>query len=167
MNKISLVASREYLKVVRKPTFWLATLFFPVFLIVVSLISGLSAQEAEKTIKAEAEASKLIYIVDPSGIIGQQYRHDPFTVISEAEPGIVEVKAGTADAVFVYPADILTGRRIEVYAKSKGLLSDTGYPTLATNILKQSILNGLGDPQKIDAYSAGYQTSSTMYKNAN
>jgi hydrogenase maturation protease len=29
MKKIPLVAKREYLQVIRKPTFWIATLFFP------------------------------------------------------------------------------------------------------------------------------------------
>ncbi len=165
MNKIRLVASREYLKVVRKPTFWIATLFFPVFMIVVSMISGYSAVEAEKKIEKETAASQLIYIVDPSGVIDQQYTQSPFEKITDTDLGIADVKSGKADAAFVYPADILTNRHIEVYAKSKGLLSDTGYPTLATNILKQSILNGLGDQQRIDAYSAMYDTKSTVYKN--
>jgi ABC-type Na+ efflux pump permease subunit len=164
MNKITLVGKREYLKIVRKPSFWLATLFFPVFLIVVTVISGESGKQTERKIREETAASKLIYISDPASLIAEQFKTEPFVFTDDVEQSIGEVKTGAADAVFIYPTDVLDSRQIQVYAKSKGLLKDTGYNAMATNLLKQSILSEIGDQRKIEAYTAGYQVEAKVYK---
>ncbi len=165
MPKILLIAKREYLKIVRKKVFWLATLALPTFIIAVSIISNLSAEQSVKQIQKQASASKLILISDPSGQINPSYIAGPLQLTGYLERARQQVIDGSADALFVYPSDVLATHKIDVYAKSKGLLNDTGYSTLATDLLKTSILSSIGDAQKIAAYSANFNINLQTYKN--
>ena len=54
VHTIRLIAAREYLKVVRKKSFWLMVLLLPTFYIAISVISGTTNQSVEKKIAEQA-----------------------------------------------------------------------------------------------------------------
>ena len=53
MNKVAIVAKREYLKNIKKKSFWVATLMFPLIFVASIFISTLSAKTSEDKIKKE------------------------------------------------------------------------------------------------------------------
>ncbi|MBU1110290.1 ABC transporter permease [Patescibacteria group bacterium] len=165
-NTILLVAKREYIKTVRKPSFWIATLAFPILILIVSFVSGYSAQRVEEKIKQEAKEAKLILIVDKSRIIDMQILLPPFEQIEldKLEFGIDRVKTNEADALFVFPEDIQQSQVISIYAQDDGLINRGKYNDTARQLLKQSLLLGLEDANKINLFNQELKIQSTHFK---
>lgn len=165
MNKSLIVAKREYTKVIRKPSFWISTLFFPIFIIAISFISGYSSMQLEEKLKTEAENANKVLIVDNSGYIKDEIYSSKFQKALNIGKGIEDVKNNQADALIVYPADIANDNNIQIYSQDKGLLFNETYNSIATDLLKQSILSNLNDAEKIKAYNSTFNFNVTTYKN--
>ncbi len=163
-SKILLVAGREYLKVIRKPSFWIATLFFPIFFIIISLISGYSAQKFENKLKNDAKNAKAIFVLDESGIIPASQVQAPFKLTTNFDEALGLVKTEQADALLFYPKDLASAGKIMVFAQDKGIFLSTRFNEIAQNLVKQSILQGLGDQTKIKAFNTAYQVDVKSYK---
>ena len=63
------VLNRSYLKLVKSKAFWATTLLMPVFIGVVSIVSGISGQTMEDKIKEQANNAKAIYVLDENNYI--------------------------------------------------------------------------------------------------
>lgn len=163
-NKIWLVAIREFVKIVRKKSFWLATLALPAFLIVVIFISGTSSSSVEENIEKAAKAADEILIVDPSVVIDPQLYAKPFIKSNNFEESLGKVKSGTADALFFYPTDIRESSKIQVYTKDIGLLSRGRFDNVASDLIKQSILLKVGDKEKIALFNTNFKLETTNFK---
>jgi ABC-2 type transport system permease protein len=142
MNKILIVAKREYFKVIKKRTFWLTTLLFPVFIVIVSLISGLSAQAADDLGKKLREEENDIVIVDDSGLINQEIYKDFYQFEEDKDIELQRVETAEIDALLYFPSD-LTNNKLEIYIQDKGLFANTRFDTEGQELLKQSILLNL------------------------
>lgn len=164
MNKILLVAKREYVRTVRKPSFWIATLAFPALILIVGFISGYSAQRMEKKMEQEAKEAKLILVADQSQLINQQVFQLPFEQIDDLDAGISRVKNNEADALFVFPEDIQQSLTISIYAQDDGLINRGKYNDLARQLIKQSLLLGLKDADRITLFNQELKIQSTHYK---
>lgn len=165
MNKLLIIAKREYLQVIRKPSFWITTLAFPAFIIFLSVISTLSAQSAETKLAELAAEAKGIYVFDQSGILDKALLQPPLQQIEDIEAGKQAVKEGKVDALIVYPQDFATSLKIDISVNSKGVFNDGAYDPIAKNLVKQSILNKLGDANLTKVFNADYATEVTSYKN--
>ncbi|MFS8130458.1 MAG: ABC transporter permease [Candidatus Dojkabacteria bacterium] len=169
MSKTQIVIKREYFKVVKKATFWASTLLFPILIVVVSLISGFSAQQAEETGKriAESEKGSQIAIFDEANLINRSLFLTPegtssARFIINKEEGIKDVKTGTNPAFIYYPKDAVSGSKIEIYVSDKGLFGNTRYDAQATEWIKASILTSL--PADLQAaYNSKYSTQTKAY----
>ncbi len=171
MSKTTIVIKREYLKVVKKRSFIITTLLFPVFIIIVSVISTFSAQQADETGKriAAEEKGTQIQIMDQTGLINRNLFLTPegssANFIDNKDDGIEMVKENKANVFIYYPSDAVTGDKIEIYVTDKGLFGNGRYDAQATEWIKASILTNL--PQDLQtAYSAKF-TSQTKAFNAN
>jgi ABC-2 type transport system permease protein len=142
MNKTYIVAKREYLKVVKKKTFWLTTLLFPIFIVVISLISGLSAQATEDLGKKLREEENDIVIVDDSGLVNKDVYQEYYQFEDSKEVQLERVKSTEIDALIYFPKD-LTSDKLEIYIQDKGLFSNSRFDSEGQEILKQSILLNL------------------------
>lgn len=164
MKKSLIVAKREYIKVVRKPSFWLSTLFLPIFIVVVSFISGYSSMQLEEKLKDEAANANKVLIIDSTNYIKPEVYSEKIVRATDLELGISEVINGTADALIFYPADIDSTKSVQIYSQDKGILLNESYNKLATDLLKQSILADLGDPNKISVYNSELEFQVKTYK---
>lgn len=165
MRELLLVAKREYVRAVRKPTFWLVTLGFPVFIIALSLLSGASAQRAEEIVKQKTDAAQTIYIADDSKLIDPQLVQPPLQFTNDFAAAQAAVKAGNADAVIHFPADLATNFKADIALQSKGILLDGGYEDVAKNLVKNSLLNKIGNKQLVSLFNASISFSRVSYKN--
>lgn len=153
---------REYLKVVKTPSFWLATLFFPIFIIAISLLSGYSGAAFEESLKEAAESADKIAIYDETGIISKDFIVEPFEMVDDFEAALSGVKDEDIDALFVYGENFVE-EGIGVYAQEKGLFSMGLFNEIAINLVRQSIIMGLDDPQQISALVADLWVEETLY----
>ncbi len=142
MSKIYIVAKREYLKVVKKKSFWLTTLLFPVFIVIISLISGISAQATEDLGKKLREEENTIVIVDDSGLVNKEAYAEYYTFSESKGVEVEKIRNAEIDALIYFPED-LTNSKLEIYIQDKGLFGNTRFDSEGQEILKQSILLNL------------------------
>lgn len=164
MNKLKIIAKREFLQIVRKPTFWITTLALPVFFVVLGVVSGLSSQSAEDKLKQLALEAKAIYVIDKANVVAQSLVVPPLELKDDQAAAITAVRQGEIDAAIVYPEDFKTKLTIEIYLNSKGLLADNAYDEPAKQLVKQSVLAQLNNPELVKVFNSDYSTNVTSYK---
>lgn len=122
----------EFLRQVKKPAFWAATLLIPLLIGGIYFISFISSQNVEEN-PALNENTK-VAITDEAGIfsIGS-----PFVISGDKETGIKMIKNGEVDLYFYIPSDFAESKKAEFYHISEGLeiFNNDG------NILKGLLLN--------------------------
>ena len=164
MNTILKVAKKEYLKIVQKPSFWIVIVIVPILYLVMAGISGSSASQAEKKIEEEIKNIDNILIIDQSGIIVADSITPPYYVSDSIEDASEQVKAGEADAAFVYPENIYEDKVIEIYASDTSFISRDRFDMVAWEILKQNILLEIENPETVALFSSNMQLEKTLYK---
>lgn len=162
-NLLLLIARREYLKVVRKKSFWVMILLLPTFYIAVSIISGSSAGTVQKKIEEQAKGAKRIIVVDQSGYIASALIVSPLETMSDEAAAIKEVSEGRADAAFVYPADIATSRMMNSYVVDSGIISRGRFDVVGQSLLKQSILAKLANPSDAALIEISPKVQTTVF----
>lgn len=167
-RKVFLVAKREFIRTVRKPSFWIATLLFPAFIGIVSFVSGYSAGEATKQAEKDIQEADEIVIVDEAGILNpaifenEVYRQVASSEVEESKQGVI---AGDLDALIIYPEDLYSEQTIEIYQPYKGLFSAGRFEEMARQLLNQSIIQEIGDPQKIALFNERVEANTINYEN--
>lgn len=159
-----MVAKREYTRVIKKPTFWISTLMFPLLIIVLSAISGLSAASVEQKVKDQIENAKAVLIVDPQNLIDPALTVGRFQEVASESFAQEQVIKGVADAAIVYPTDIASQPQIKIYAQSQGLFAIDAYNEQAKTLLQQSILLRLPSESLIKTYNAQFDFQTKTYK---
>lgn len=165
MRNLLLVAQREYIKIVRKPSFWVSTLLLPAFIGLVSFISGYTAEQAEKKIQEQVQNASAIEVFDESGYINPTLIATPFVLVTDYEQSLSQVKSGNIDALIYYPSAIAQDQEIIVHAKDTGLVTRGRFNDVARNLLQQSILLRIGDPHLIQLYNAQLAVNTKTYAN--
>lgn len=163
LNRLKIITQYEYLRSVRKVSFWIATLFFPLLIIILGVISGGTSMRAEKAFTALPDNIKEIDIIDEYGFINENLIQPPLKKVTDKELGISLVKQGEIDALIFYPKDLtLTLRNeldlsslkgqdtesgIAIYSRYRGILASSPYSALAGNLLTASAEAKITDSQ--------------------
>jgi len=163
-HNLWLITRREYLKVVRKKSFWISTLIFPVLMIVIVGVTAYSTRVSEETVERIVQETQRIVVVDESGWIDSGLIGPPFELSDSRTAGIAAVESESAEALIYYPPDMGRTRQLEVHLKSRGLIHSGRYNELAQQLLRSSLLQQIGDPEQIAAVSANYQMAVTAYR---
>jgi ABC-2 type transport system permease protein len=168
-NKILLVAKREYIKIVKKPSFWILLFIIPILYVALMAIMGVSTKSVEEKIVQEAKEAKQILIIDETGLIRGDLINDDiitagFTRADNKKDAIALVRSGEADALFVYPEDIAQSQEIKLFAKETSLLSRSRFDNMAHWLLNQSLLQEIGDDEKVALFNADLTLTKTLYK---
>jgi ABC-2 type transport system permease protein len=163
MNKTLIVAKREFFKVVKKPTFWISTLAFPILIGFIAFISGYSADQAKEKFAQDILNSKGIIVVDQSGTIIPESLKPPFYYSGDIENSIERVKSLNADAVIILKSDFIKTKFIEIYSKEQNIFSSSMYNDAAENIIRESILSELGDDKNLELYNSRFDFKVTQF----
>ncbi len=145
MNKVLTVAKYEYLKTVRRKAFWLTTLFLPLFMGVIMLISAFSGVEGERLLEQMSKDIKQIDIVDATGMFKNAQLPPPFKISSDLEASKNAVKDKGIDGLIYYPASVFQDGGFEVYTPDKGLLGSVGISSAGEVLLKQTAITSVPD----------------------
>lgn len=158
------VTRREYVSIVTRKSFWIGTLLVPVLIVVLGGISALSAKSAKQSEKDQMGQAKRIVVDDPAHMISDRFLVPPIQRTSDRDAALADVKAGRIDALIVYPATLSPDSRIAVHEKETWITQRGRFEPMAKSLLKDSILDRVGDPNLIAVYNAKLPIDSISYK---
>ncbi|MBR3169461.1 ABC transporter permease [Candidatus Saccharibacteria bacterium] len=114
-NPLWMVTKFEFVRQIKKPSFWLTILLIPAMVIGMFMISMLAG--GNKTEPTLDENTK-IAITDEAGVLPKE---NPMVTKSTREEGKQKVVDGETDLYFYIPADFKDGGKVELYHISEGL----------------------------------------------
>ena len=163
MHNLSTVFNFELIRTLKKKSFWITALSFPiVFALVFAIIffSNKATQDAAEDFSKEKFS--FIY-TDKSGVVSERLTKAlKATAVEDKAAGIESVKSGDIDAYFYYPAD-LNKNQVEIYAKDEGLFKNSRYSTVAEQVLQQSAATKV-DSELTTVLQGNVTTTATTYK---
>ena len=138
MHNLGTVFKFEVIRTLKKKTFWITALSFPLIMFAVFGIILLSNQATEDAVKDMSKQRFSSLVLDESGLV----KTDMLAALeiktaANRAAGIEAVQSSKADAFFYYPADLTKG--IEIYGKDVGIFQNGRYDSVARTILEQSV----------------------------
>lgn len=163
-HNLGTVLSFEFWRTIKKPSFWAATLSFPLIFIAIFGIIWYSGKTADDSSEKLTQEKFSMQYVDESGLIQGDIAHklgaEPITDKAE---GISRVRSGDVDAFFYYPRDVIKDK-VEVYGKDAGLFDNQKYSSVAEQLIKTSAVVVIDDPQVFAVASDAVSSTTTAYQ---
>jgi ABC-2 type transport system permease protein len=143
MHNLRTVMSFEIVRTLKKKTFWIMALGFPVMIAAVFGIVFMSNVSTEQAAKDLEKQKFTLQITDTSGLIKPELASAFGAKAADSKgAAIAAVKSGSLDAYFYYPADLSTSE-IEVYARDVGIFDNGRYSGVAKALLTASVENSV------------------------
>lgn len=165
MHNLSTVMRFEIVRTLKKKTFWIMALGFPVMFAAIGGIVFFSNKATDDASK-DIEKQKFSFVVsDASGVVKPEIvkaMTGRMTPISDKQAEIDAVKSGSLDGYIYYPADI-TKDKIEVYGKNVDIFTDGRYSGVAQTILSLSTSDAV-DPNTRAALTKSTNITFTSYR---
>ncbi|MET4144178.1 ABC transporter permease [Arthrobacter sp. UYCo732] len=163
-HNLSTVVRFEFLRTLKKKSFWATTLIVPIVMGIVLGLVGFSGESTSKSVSAQQNAALSFQYLDESGLISEQLGKDSGgTLATERQGGIDAVRAGSSEAFIYIPADPARSA-IEVYGEDRGMFESGIYSAVATKMLGTAVKERIGS-QELTAMAAGrFSFSETMFK---
>ena len=162
MHNLGTVFKFETIRVLKKPTFWLMALGFPLMF---AALYGIVFWSQSTTMQAAKELEKQEFslaVTDDSKLVRPELLMAAKTkTVESKEAGINEVKNGKIDAYIYFPKDI-GKQKVEVYGKDVGLFQNGKYGAVAQSLLSQSVASSVSQAQ-VAILQNKVQLSSTTY----
>lgn len=138
MHNLSTVIAFEITRAIKKKSFWIATMAFPILALAIAGVIFFSNKATDEAVTAAQNETFSIAYTDTSGIINpDQATTLKATPLDSKAEGVAKVKDGSLDAYFYYPAD-LSKQQIEVYGRDVGLFKNSRYSGVANFLAEQS-----------------------------
>ena len=162
MHNLGTVFKFETIRVLKKPTFWLMALGFPLMF---AALYGIMFWSQSTTMQAAKELEKQEFslaVTDDSKLVRPELLMAAKTkTVESKEAGINDVKNGKIDAYIYFPNDI-SKQKVEVYGKDVGLFQNGKYGAVAQSLLSQSVASSVSQAQ-VAILQNKVQLSSTTY----
>lgn len=162
MHNLGTVFKFETIRVLKKPTFWLMALGFPLMM---AALYGIMFWSQNTTMQAAKELEKQEFslaVTDDSKLVRPELLMAAKTkTVESKEAGINDVKNGKIDAYIYFPKDI-GKQKVEVYGKDVGLFQNGKYGAVAQSLLSQSVASSVSQAQ-VAILQNKVQLSSTTY----
>ena len=162
MHNLGTVFKFETLRTLKKPTFWLTALGFP---LLIGVLYGIMFWSQSTTIEASKNLEKQEFsleVTDDSKLVKPELLAAIKAKTAKSkESGIDDVKNNKVDAYVYFPKD-LSKQKVEVYGKDVGLFQNGKYSAVAQSLLSQSVASGVS-PAQVAILRDKVQLSSTTY----
>jgi ABC-2 type transport system permease protein len=163
-HNMGTIVSFEVKRTLSKTGFWIATLVVPVIMGAVIALIVVSNASAADDVDPQASAQFTFTYSDASGYVipavAEALGGRPATDDAQA---IADVKAGSLDAHFAYPANPAE-EPTEVYAVDEGIFANSKYAAVASEVLIASAQAAIDDQSLATLVRGDFQVSSTTYK---
>ena len=163
MYNLGTVFSFEFVRTLKKKSFWIMAMSFPLIIGAVFGIIYFSNKASTKAAEATKNQKFSLVITDESGQLNKSLLAQfGASETQDKQVAIDKVKSGALDAYFYYPKD-LSKDTVQVYAKDVGIFNDGRYEAVAKVLLQQSV--GLTvNPQKVAVLQDRVAFNSATYK---
>ena len=166
MYNLGTVMRFEIVRTLKKKSFWIMAIGFPIMFAAIFGIIFLSNQATSDAAKNLEKQKFSIAVTDDSGLIKPEYLAAVnATTFDNKQTGIDAVKTGKYDAYFYYPAN-LAAQAVEVYGKEAGLFDNGKYTGVANSLLQLSAESNIS-PELRSVVKGTTNTTFTAYKDGN
>lgn len=163
MHNLGTVFRFEVGRTLKKRSFWIISLLFPVAIGAVMAVAYFSNQASQEASDSSVKEHFSFELLDDSRQVKPEVtRALKGSTVGSKEQGIADVTNGKTDAFFYYPQD-LTKQPVEAYGTDVGLFKDDRYQAVAKSILTQSVATTVS-PNVTAVLSGGVKVDSTTYK---
>ena len=164
-HNLNTVIGFEFFRTVKKKRFWIATLAIPVLLAIVFALIIMSNESTSTTAENQKNAHLSFTYTDDSGLVTDTVA-TAFggTKTTDSARAIADVKAGTVDAYFAFPADPAK-QPVRIYGTDKGVFGNGTYDAVARQILITTAQQKIGSPQLTTLAQGNVTIESQTYKN--
>ena len=163
LHNLGTVIRFEVARMLKKPSFWLMALGFPIMMGVVFGIVFMSNQATLDAAENLKDQKFSIIVLDDSGLIQPSVIEAVGAkTVESREDGIDQVKTGKAEAFFYYPKD-LSKNKVEVFGKDVGVFENSRYTSVANLMLDQSVSTEVAADKRA-VLQGSVALSSTVYR---
>lgn len=163
-HNLGTVVGFEFLRVVTKRRFWVAALAIPVVLAAVFSLVFISSSSTDNASQAQKRAQFTFAYTDGSGLVtaavAAQFGGMKAT---DGDKAVADVKSGTVDAYFAYPADPAT-QPVQVYGVDRGIFENGKYDAVARQILVTGAQQKIGSPELTTMAQGDVKITALTYK---
>jgi ABC-2 type transport system permease protein len=163
MHNLSTVIHFEIVRTLKKKSFWIMAIGFPVMMAVIFGISFLSSKATDDAAGNLKNQHFSIEVTDDSKLVNSTLLASvKAKTISTKEQGISDVKNGKVDSYIYYPTDF-SKSSIEVFGKNVDIFNNSRYEDVAKYLLTTSV--GMNTSQKIkNVLTEKFTVASTTYR---
>jgi len=163
-HNLSNVVRFEFVRTIRKKSFWIAALGLPLLLLGIVGLVYASDKAASKQADNQKNAKFSLEYTDHSGLINQKYAVAlKARSIANETTGISDVKQGRVDAYAIYPQDP-SKEAIQVYGKNINFFANNQYGAVASELLKSSLSSRIKDPEAVAILQTTPNITTTAYE---
>ena len=157
------VAKFEFLKVIKKKSFWIATIFMPVLIGLIGLISGLSSENASKQPENPVGFSK-VYIYDSENILDSSILFDPFEKVESIDQALDRVKEDSNIAFVKFSDKFTENFSYDLYyGTDADFIGSTSLVSIINSLVKQSANLRISDPYLVSVLNQTPSSVSYVY----
>jgi len=140
MYNLGTVFNFEFMRTIKKKSFWIMTLAFPIIIGLVFAIIFFSNQTTSNAAENTKNQKFSIEVTDESGLINKELlkQFDAQESVNK-QASIDKVKNGKLDAYFYYSKG-LDKKGVEIYAKDVGLFDNSRYQGVADALIQTSVI---------------------------
>ena len=165
MHNLSTVWKFEVVRTLKKKSFWITALSFPLVIAAIFAIVYFSNKTTDDIASNLKNQNFSIAITDNTSLIKPEFITAlKATVVPESDKqqAIDQVKSGQLDAYLYYPGNI-SETSVQIYARDVGLFDNSKYEAVATSILSESVSSSVSkQAAAVLQNKVGYH--STTYK---
>ena len=163
MYNLGTVFRFEFVRTLKKKSFWIMAMSFPLIIGAIFGIVYFSNKASDKAAADTKNQKFSLVVTDESGLLNKTLLAQfGASESSDKQAAINQVTSGKLDAYFYYPKD-LSKDKVEVYAKDVGLFDNGRYEGVAKALLQQSV-GATVDPQKTAVLQDRVAFNSATYK---
>lgn len=163
MHNLSTVFNFEVVRTLKKKTFWISALSFPVIMGLIFTVVFFSNQATLDAVEAIEKQEFSIGIKDDTSLIAEPIKTAlGVESIDDVSTGIEMVKKGQIDAFFYYPSN-LAEKGVEVHGQNVGIFNNSRYDAVAKALLTQSVSTTVDDNVKT-VLGDSFAVTSTTYQ---
>lgn len=164
MHNLGTVLRFELTRTLKKPTFWISILAFPLLIGLIMGLAYFSGKSSDDAEKAQASAKFSFIVMDETKIIPDEVITSlGASRIDNIQQGIDKVVSGSVDAFIFYPSD-LSNQKIQIYNKNSGLVENGKYAAVAEQLMKASVTATMS-PQYIAILTGKVNVEQKSYEN--
>ncbi len=139
MHNLGTVFRFEVARTLKKKSFWIVSLLFPIGIGAIAGVIYFSNKATNEASKNSAKQQFSFEVLDDSRTVSLgAIAALKGIMVTSVEQGISDVEHGKVDAFFYYPKNV-SKDRIEVYGKDVGLFDNGRYESVAKLLLSQSV----------------------------